>query len=91
MRVRCDWISSVNSYTPIKAEVFPQAADGGLQSRAVLVRDGHFLPRSLLPQSTRPGRSTGADLTALLLLAGTDSGQTGHLVEEQEEEEEQEV
>lgn len=75
----CEWMNSADSYTLVKAEVSPQAADGGLQSRTVLVSHAHSLPLSLLPQSTRPGRGRGADLTALLLLSGMDSGQTGHL------------
>lgn len=79
----CEWFNSASSYTLVKAEVLPQATDGGLQSRVILISDPHLLPLSL-PQAARPGRSGGADLTALLMCAGTDSGQTGHLREELE-------
>lgn len=79
----CEWFNGASSYTLVKAEVLPQATDGGLQSWVILISDPHLLPLGL-PQAARPGRNGGADLTALLVRAGTDSGQTGHLREEQE-------
>lgn len=62
----------MNSYILAEAEVSPQTADGGLQSWAVLISNGCFLPLTLLSQFTCPGWSRGAALTALHLLSVTD-------------------